>query len=104
MKSRGKRFAFRLTAWFKAFVGTLYNAARSASIITLWLRIVKIMDSSGLSYFTTRSYRYSERLGASVPPLANGFDQGACSGWPCLAGGGATGVNMHILSTPMHPH
>lgn len=40
-ESHGKRSAFRLTAWFKVFVGTLYNAARLASITTSWVRIAR---------------------------------------------------------------
>ena len=64
----------------------------------------EIMDLGGLSCFTTRAYRCSERLGVSVPPSTNRFDQGTGLGWPCPAGGdGVTRANTYIPSTPIHP-
>src|SRR5258706_517047 len=45
MKSCGKRSMFRRTAWTSTFVGTPYNAARSASSITLCARTNRMRSS-----------------------------------------------------------
>lgn len=39
MKSSGKRFSFRLTAWLRTFVATPYKSAKSRSSITFCPRI-----------------------------------------------------------------
>src|SRR4029077_15147134 len=90
MKSLGNRSLFRFTAWFNTFVDTPYSSAKSASTMTLWPRITRIVflirsrDTSALM-LPPRDVRQSMKLHGDTVFIPNSQDvrlrNGCISDW-----------------------